>query len=134
METKKLPPLRKKVPLKVEPTVTEVLPVTPRSELPPLHKKVPLKVETTVKEIHLVTPRSNLPPLPSKKSILPSIKSEILIPKIELSKFSKEALFSIAIHLDVPEILKLCETNKKIDEKLCKQRSEERRVGKECRL
>ena len=82
-------------------------------KLPPLRKKVPLKVETTVKEV--------LPVTPSKKSILSPIKSEISSPEIELSKLSREALFSIAIHLDLPQILKLCATNKEIDRKLCQR-------------
>ena len=53
-----------------------------------------------------------------KKSLL---KKESLFKKIHIEKLSREALFSVAIELNIPEIIALCKTNKQIDEKLCKQ-------------
>ena len=40
-----------------------------------------------------------------------------------MENFSADVLYSIAIYLDLPEILKLCATNKEINKKLCKRDS-----------
>ena len=36
-----------------------------------------------------------------------------------MEKLTKDELFSLAINLDLPDILKLCSSNKKIDQRLC---------------
>jgi len=38
-----------------------------------------------------------------------------------LDKLSKDALFSIAIMLDLPDLLRFCDSNKRVDELICKK-------------
>ena len=40
---------------------------------------------------------------------------------IVLSNYPPDVLLSLAIHLDLPDILNFCATDKEIDRKLCQQ-------------